>query len=85
MTCSSSFQTLIRRADTCRRFEADPYRKEWWRGYMRGIRRAHHGERYGTEHDHELWLSFAGAPDPSRDALGRGYRAGLTLTMRDPE
>ena len=23
--------------------------------------------------------------DPSRAALGRGYRAGLTLTMRDPD
>jgi hypothetical protein len=81
----SEFSTLLRRADTLRRHEDDPTRAEWWVGYMRGLRRAHHGETFGTQAEHELWMSAADADDPSRAALGRGYRAGLTLTMRDPD
>lgn len=79
----SNFASLLRRADTLRR--ADPANSDWWAGYMRGLRRAHHGERFGTVAEHELWLSAAATPDPQRAALGRGYRAGLTLTMRDPD
>jgi hypothetical protein len=44
-------------------------------GYMRGLRRAYHGERFGTEDEHTRWLSLAG--DPRREAMGRGYRDGL--------
>jgi hypothetical protein len=29
-------------------------------------------------------LSAIDSDDPQRSALGRGYQAGLTLTMRDP-
>jgi hypothetical protein len=74
----------MRRADTLRRVEPDPIRAEWWAGYMRGLRRAHHGERFGSEAEHDLWLSAAESMDPMRAALGRGYRAGLTLESRDP-
>ena len=81
----SNFSTLMRRADTLRKSESDPNRSAWWTGYMRGLRRAHHGESFGTAAEHQLWLSAAESDDPSRAALGRGYRAGLTLTMRDPE
>lgn len=75
----------MRRADTLRRVEPDPVRAEWWSGYMRGLRRAHHGERFGTQAEHELWLSASSSTDPSRAALGRGYRAGLTLDAQDPD
>ena len=81
----SNFASLMRRADTLRRIEPDPILAEWWAGYMRGLRRAHHGERFGSEAEHELWLSAAESSDPMRAALGRGYRDGLTLTMRDPQ
>ncbi len=81
----SRFASLMRRADTLRRVESDPLRSEWWVGYMRGLRRAHHGERFGSQAEHELWLTAADSSDPKRAALGRGYRAGLTLTMRDPD
>lgn len=74
----------MRRADTLRRVESDPLRSEWWVGYMRGLRRAHHGERFGSQAEHEMWLAAADSTDPKRSALGQGYRAGLTLTMRDP-
>ena len=49
----------------------------WINGYMRGLRRAHHGERFGTAAEHELWLAAAESSDPVRADLGRGYRAGL--------
>lgn len=81
----SSFTTLMRRADTLRRVESDPIRADWWTGYMRGLRRAHHGENFGTIAEHELWLSAAESTDPARAALGRGYAAGLTLTAMEPD
>lgn len=80
----SKFASLMRRADTLRRVEPDPVKTEWWAGYMRGLRRAHHGENYGTQAEHELWLSAKESPDESRAALGRGYRAGLTMEAHDP-
>ena len=81
----STFASLMRRADTLRRVEPDPIRAEWYAGYMRGLRRAHHGERFGTEAEHELWLSASESTDQMRAALGRGYLAGLTLEPRDPD
>ena len=84
----SNFASLMRRADTLRRLCNDPQNpleSDWWAGYMRGLRRAHHGERFGTQAEHDLWLSAIESTAPQRAALGRGYRAGLTLTMRDPD
>lgn len=81
----STFASLMRRADTLRRVESDPILSGWWIGYMRGLRRAHHGERFGSMAEHELWLSAAESTDPQRAALGRGYLAGLTMTPRAPE
>lgn len=74
----STFASLMHRADTLRRLESDPVRAEWWAGYMRGLRRAHHGERFGTQAEHEMWLAAAESDDQMRAARGRGYRAGLT-------
>ena len=81
----SNFSSLLRRADTLRRFDNEPANASWWTGYMRGLRRAHHGERFGSEAQHDLWLSAVDSTDPSRAALGHGYRAGLTLEPHDPE
>jgi hypothetical protein len=49
----------------------------YWRGYERGLRRAHHGERFGTPQEHALWCAMVDSLDPSRAAMGRGYRDGL--------
>lgn len=81
----SKFASLLRRADTMRRLESDPARAEWWHGYMRGLRRAHHGDNFGTEGEHEMWLAQADSTYKLRAALGRGYRAGLTLESREPD
>ena len=79
------FASLMRRADTLRRTEDDPIRSAWWAGYMRGLRRTHHGETFGTEAEHQLWLSAIEYSGPSRAALGRGYKSGLTLEAHDPD
>lgn len=79
-----NFESLMLRADTLRRLESDPIRESWYAGYVRGLRRAHHGENFGTQAEHILWLSAADSTDPQRVALGHGYRAGLTLDYHDP-
>jgi hypothetical protein len=80
----TTFASLMRRADTLRHLSDDPIESDWWAGYMRGLRRAHHGERFGTVAEHEMWQDSANSTDPQRAALGRGYIAGLTLTPCDP-
>lgn len=81
----STFQSLMRRADTLRRGETDPVRAAGWTGYIRGLRRAQHGTSFGTEVEHQLYLSAAASDDPERAALWRGYRAGLELKTWEPD
>lgn len=80
----TAFASLMRRADTLRRVESDPIRAEWFVGYMRGLRRAHHGERFGSQAEHQMWLAAAESTDPMRAALGRGYAAGFNLKSCEP-
>jgi len=51
--------------------------QDYWAGYQRGLRRAHHGESFGTNDEHQQWLALANGDDPDRQARGRGYRDGL--------
>ena len=52
-------------------------RPEFWAGYQRGLRRRYHGEKFGTEAEHKLWISLAQEkPDQPRHERGVGYRAG---------
>jgi len=81
----SAFASLMRRADTLRRAELDPAVSDWWAGYVRGLRRAHHGEKFGTETEHDMWLAAADSTDPRRASMGRGYAAGLTMTIKEPD
>lgn len=78
----TAFQSLMRRADTLRRADTD--HRDWWTGYIRGLRRAHHGESFGAEVEHSLYLAASDSDDPQRAELGRGYRAGLTMTAQGP-
>ena len=52
-------------------------RPDYWSGYERGLRRAYHGERFGTTEEHNLWLSQADSDDEQRRERGQGYRDGL--------
>lgn len=66
------FTTLMRAA---RQLPSGDYA----RGVVRGLRRAHHGARFGTEAEHQAWLAF----DGHRAELARGYRDGLAGRVDD--
>ena len=51
--------------------------QDYWAGYQRGLRRAHHGESFGTDDEHQQWLALLNEDDPQRQARGCGYRDGL--------
>jgi hypothetical protein len=44
-----------------------------------------HGDTFGTAREHEIFLAAADLPDPTRAALGLGYRAGLACAPREPD
>ena len=52
-------------------------RPDYWAGYTRGLRRAYHGKRFGTDDEHRLWLAQADSEDDQRRDCGQGYRDGL--------
>jgi len=81
----SNFVSLLQRAQCLQKTDVDPGHSEWWHGYIRGLRRAYYGDAFGTEAEHELFMDAINSPDQSRVALGKGYRAGLTLTAREPD
>ena len=47
-----TFEHEMMKAKTMQAVESD--RAEYWIGYARGLRRAYHGERFGTEQEHTL-------------------------------
>lgn len=55
----------------------NPGQEDYWLGYQRGLRRAFQGESFGTEEDHEKWLSYYWSLDHRIADKGQGYRAGL--------
>lgn len=48
---------------------------EYAAGYQRGLRRHFHGERFGTEEEHRLWMDQV--TRPGREERGQGYRDGF--------
>ena len=73
----ATFEHETNRAKTFQGLETD--RAEYWIGYQRGLRRAYHGESFGTAEEHALWLGASDnyGDDPIRRARGEGYRDGL--------
>jgi hypothetical protein len=74
----AKFKSEMRRAETMRRM-AEPMMAEYWAGYIRGLRRAYHGDNFGEPGEHEKWLAAANRRDESRKQRGRGYRDGLAF------
>ena len=72
----ASFKSELTKADTMRSLGAEPG-ADYWRGYMRGLRRGYHGDRFGTTEEHALHLAAVESEDDARRQLGRGYRDGL--------
>lgn len=72
------FKSEMRRAETMRR-TAEPERAEYWAGYIRGLRRAYHGEKFGTAEEHSIWMTLAMRDDERSKQRGRGYTDGLAF------
>jgi hypothetical protein len=49
-------------------------RPQYYMGYMRGLRRRYHGERFGTNTEHKQWLTLDGSY--VRDEIRKGYTDG---------
>jgi hypothetical protein len=62
------FQHEMSRAQTFQGLEPD--RAEYWAGYQRGLRRAFHGEAFGTAEEHDLWLTAVDSEDVLRKQRG---------------
>ena len=69
------FESLMGQARTMQGLETD--RAEYWIGIQRGLRRAYHGEAFGTAAEHALWLAAINHNDTMRQQRGQGYRDGL--------
>jgi len=69
----SEFESKMLRAKTMRDLGDKP---DYWAGYMRGLRRLYHADKFGTAEEHKKWLALIG-PDESRSERGRGYRDGF--------
>ena len=50
---------------------------DYWAGYQRGLRRLYHGEKFGTDEEHDLWMNLADDVDEGRADRGRGYTDGF--------
>ena len=74
---AQTYQREIIRAETMAL--ADPGNAHYWHGYLRGLRRAHFGERFGTQAEHEFWMTLIDSPEPLGAARGRGYRDALAF------
>ena len=74
---SKDFVTNMRAAYAFRALSQEPDEQEFWAGYVRGLRRHHHGEKFGTADEHALWIAAVDSSDQSRKMRGLGYRAGL--------
>ena len=76
----SQFEHLMMKA---RAFQRAGDRTEFWTGFQRGLRRKFHGENFGTDEEHEKWMSLT--LDDTRRQLGIGYRLGFHYGEIPPE
>lgn len=58
-------------------------RAEYWLGYERGLIRGHRGDRFGSDQEHELWLTLAAERNPALRERGQGYRDGLVVATAE--
>jgi hypothetical protein len=55
----------------------EEWRQEYWLGYIHGLRRGYHGERFCSEEEHKRWWEMADDDVDSKRERGEGYRAGF--------
>ena len=72
----ANFKSAVLRANAFAMLS--PNDAAYWTGFRRGLRRIFHGERFGTQREHDQWLAQDGA-------RGRGYDDGLLIRWPEPE
>ena len=75
------FESRMIQADTFKKVSDKP---EYYSGYMRGLRRLFHGEAFGTDAEHALWMSLID-DDEAREQRGQGYRDGFNGLTPNPD
>lgn len=78
MMTEQQFQQAMGAAETFRRLAEEPLVQDFWIGYLRGVRRHYHGEKFGTAEEHALWMEAVTSDDELRQRRGLGYTAGFT-------
>lgn len=71
------FQRNLAAAETLGCIAQNSGQYNFWVGYMRGLRRFHYGEKFGTEEDHSHLIAAYDSSYQAEKMLGIGYRAGL--------
>ena len=71
-----AFRREVRRARR-KGGNATGHESDYWQGYQRGLRRRYHGERFGTDEDHDQMLALREATSESRQQRGQGYADAL--------
>ena len=69
-----NFKHEMGRAETMKLLTDDPLKVEYWIGYIRGLRRAYHGEAFGTDAEHHQYQKAIDSTDELRKHRGLGYR-----------
>ena len=73
------FRQEVARAETMLRF-GTPTEQSYWEGYLRGVRRAYHGETFGSSDEHAAILRET--VDIVRESRRRGYFDALAIDKR---
>ena len=76
-------QTFEKQMSKARIFASAGDRPDYWKGYKRGLRRAYHGENFGTDAEHNLWLPLADETDATMAERSRGYRLNLISAVTE--
>jgi hypothetical protein len=79
----TTFQSEMRRAETLRTLTTVPKMREYYTGYIKGLRKAYHGEVFGDKKEHDLLLKAVHSRDEVRRQLGYGYNDALALSSRE--
>lgn len=66
-----TFASEMARAKTMQQLSSNPDEADYYAGYIRGLRRKHHGNSFGTQSEHDSQMQ-------ADSEEGRGYREAIT-------
>jgi DNA-binding transcriptional regulator YiaG len=61
-------------------------RTHYWTGYKNGLQRRFYGEAFGTQEEHDHWMTTALNGDAEQEEQSRGYHDGYlgAVDLQDP-